>query len=109
MRLKPVLPSLREKKRYIAFEILSENQLNYEDVERSMLEVSHSFLGELGCSKAGIRMMEDQYSNNKGIVKVSHKYVDHMKGVFTMIDHIKNNDVIVRSTKVSGILRKARN
>lgn len=105
-RLK-ILPSLREKKRYIIFEVISDKNLNFSLVKNSLNEVFERFLGMINMAKANIVFFED-FNNQKGIIKVNNKYVDYVKAAFTQINMIGDNGVIVRSVGVSGILNKAK-
>lgn len=109
-KIKPLLPSLREKKRYLAFEVLSKSKItDFDAVSKAILQNSTEFLGQLGMSKAGIMILKDKYNQNsqRGIIRVNHKNIDNLKAALTMIDDINNNDVIVKSIGVSGILKKA--
>ena len=111
-KLKPVLPSLREKKRYLAFEVISKEKIN--DASRISNAVWHyalQFLGQLGAAKAGIMVLNNKWDQKlqRGIIKVSHKHADAVKASLVFANKIDNTDVIFRSLGVSGILRKAEN
>ena len=111
-KLKPVLPSLREKKRYLVFEVISKEKINNtEDISNAIWHASLQFLGKLGTAKAGIIVLNNKWDaeHQRGIIKVSHKHVDAVKAALTFADKINNTDVIFRSIGVSGILRKAEN
>ena len=64
-------------------------------------------LGEKGYSKAGI-MFIDINKQNKGIIKTNNKQLIDTKAALTMIDKINNEKVIIKCTKVSGILKKVK-
>ncbi len=109
-KLKPILPSLREKKRYLAFEIVSKGKISqFQPVLKAINTSIFSFLGELGAAKAGILMLSDKYDAKAqaGIIRVSHKYVDELKSALMLIKEIDGNEVIVKTAGVSGILKKA--
>ena len=109
-KIKPLLPSLREKKRYLAFEVLSEEKItDFDAVAESILANSERFLGELGMSKAGVLMMKDKWNEEmqRGLLRVNHKNVGNLRAALTMIDKIKEEEVIVKSVGVSGTLKKA--
>ena len=109
-KLKPVLPSLREKKRYLVFEVISNEKINdFEAVSNAIWHCSLQFLGQLGTAKAGIIPLGNKWNNEtqRGIIKVSHKHVDALKAALMFASKINNNDVIFRSIGVSGILKKA--
>lgn len=105
--MKKLLPSLKEKKRYIAFNVLSDKILNKEDVERSIYNNCKSFIGEMNYAKAGVNIIPEFLMANKGIIRVNNKFVDHVKSSLMMIKEINNEKVIIRSIGVSGILNKA--
>ena len=46
--LKPLLPSLKEKKRYITFEVLSDKEISQEEAYRSIEHNGREYLGSLG-------------------------------------------------------------
>ena len=109
-KLKPLLPTLREKKRYLAFEVLSKDKIaDFDTVSNAILHASAEFLGQLGVSKAGLLVLSDKWDKNsqRGIVRVSHNHVDSLKAALTMIGKINDNEAIVKSVGVSGILNKA--
>ncbi len=107
---KTILPSLREKKRYLAFEIISKSKIKgFSAVSSAIWSNSLSFMGELGAAKAGIWLLPDKYNEKtqRGIIKVSNKHVNELKAALALIKEIDNNEVIVRSIIVSGMLNKA--
>ena len=110
-KIKPILPSLREKKRYLVFEVISKNKFTFNHVSHVLWNAMFNFLGQLGMSKAGVILLENKWSDElqKGILKVNHKNVDNVKASLMLATKINDEDVIVRSLGVSGILKKAEN
>ena len=109
-KLKPVLPSLREKKRYMVFEVVSNKKITDASlVSNAIWHYSLQFLGQLGVAKAGLMVLNNKWDAElqRGIIKVSHKHVDAVKAGLTFANKIGNTDIIFRSIGVSGILRKA--
>jgi ribonuclease P/MRP protein subunit POP5 len=109
-KLKPVLPSLREKKRYIVFEVITKEKINSAElVSNTIWKCSLQLLGQLGTAKAGLMVLNNKWNPQlqRGVIKVSHKHVDAVKAALTFADKINDTDVIFRSVGVSGILRKA--
>jgi ribonuclease P/MRP protein subunit POP5 len=106
--MKPLLPSLKEKKRYIVFEIISEKKLSekiiLDEIEKKIL----SFLGELGIAKSGFVLLKDMMKKNKGIIRTNLKYQDEVKMALSLIKNIGKEKVIVNVVGVSGILKKAK-
>ena len=107
--IKQVLPTLREKKRYLAFKIISDSKIeDIKSVSDAIMAAVHSFVGSLGAGKAGIMVLPDKWNSRKqkGIIRVGHKAVDQLKGSLTLIDRINNVKTIVRSIGLSGVLNK---
>ncbi len=109
-KLKPILPSLREKKRYLVFEVISKNKIaDSGAVSRAILDHSLQFLGQLGTAKAGLMVLNNKWDHKlqRGIIKVSHKHVDAAKAALIFADKVNDEEAIFRSLGVSGILNKA--
>ena len=106
--LKPVL---REKKRYLAFEILSKSKLSFTAIKNAILTSCQQFLGQLGMAHAGIIILGDNFNKEKqkGLIRVNNKYVNELKASLALIKKINNKTVIIKSLGVSGILKKAYN
>ena len=102
-----LLPSLRQKKRYIAFEIKSPAQFSFSEVKEDIEQGLLLFFGQLGLARAAPLLLEEKYKNNKCILKINHKYVDECRAALILIKKIKNKPVIIQSITVSGILKKA--
>ena len=108
-KLKPVLPSLREKKRYLAFEVISKEKIdNPRVVSDAILNCSLEFIGKLGAAKAGIMFLSNKWNagSQRGIIKVGHKHVDQIKAALALATKIDDKQVIIRSLGVSGVLNK---
>ncbi|MBT4368183.1 hypothetical protein HOD14_02295 [Candidatus Woesearchaeota archaeon] len=88
--MKRLLPSLREKKRYIVFETTNPNK-----VDKALKD----FLGILGMSKVNPLVMKDKFKKNRGIVRINHAYKDEVIMALSLVN--------VKVIGVSGILKKA--
>lgn len=102
-KIKPVLPSLREKKRYIKCDVISEDKLDFNTVKKEVDTHLLKFLGENGYSKAGI-----QYVNHdsKLIVRTSARELINTISALMLMNKIRNKNIRLKTTKVSGILKK---
>ena len=107
MKLRPLIPSLREKKRYVAFEVQTEGKIDLDHAKKGIENSLKSFLGDLGVARAGVLFLKD-WKNNRGILKVNTKHVDEIKASFALIQDIAHHKAIVRSVGVSGALEKIR-
>ena len=107
MKLKTLKPSMREKTRHIAFEIITDNSIEFKHADRAILSSIKSLIGDLGTAKAAPIVVKNLYKDNKGVIKTERKYVDHVKASLTLIKDINSSQVLVRSTKTSGMIKKA--
>ena len=111
-KLKPVLPSLREKKRYLVYEVVSDKKIkDFRNVNEAIIKASLDFQGISGTAKSGILNLENKWNGTlqKGILKTSHKRVDNVRASLNFVKEIEGSEAIVRSVGVSGILKKAEN
>ena len=98
MRIKP---SKRAKKRYIVFEVIS-NELNNDSAIHNAIKKSALNVLGVNYGEAGIRFLKDKYreSIHRGIFRVNNKYAKQMVGALNETKYLK-------TLGMSGILKKA--
>lgn len=103
-----LLPSLRQKKRYVVFEIISDKKFSSAEVEKEVHQALLAFLGQLGVAKSAPMFLGEQFNKPKQrfLLKINRQYVDEAKAALTLIKKIKNNPVILKSLFVTGIIKK---
>ena len=104
--MKGMLSSLKEKKRYIVFEVLSEKKHSSESIKKAVNQGLRSFLGDLGLAKAGLIWVD--CGENKGILRTSVKESDNIKAGLTLVKDINNEKALIKTIGTSGILNKAK-
>jgi len=103
-----ILPSsLREKKRYIAFEVISES---HDVIDRKALldEIffaTQTMIGDLGSSEIGYRLMD--FNGTRGIMKVNLGAVELARAAMATVNSIKNNRSAIRVLGVAGTIKAA--
>ena len=103
-----ILPSsLREKKRYIAFEVTSEAA---EIIDRKALldEIffaTQTLIGDLGSSEIGYRLMD--FNGTYGIMKVNLGAVELARAAIATVCSIKGNRATIRILGTAGTIRAA--
>lgn len=104
-----MLPSLKERNRYLVFSILSDKNFKEEDVKKVVWNNCLGFLGELGCGEAGLWFLSDKWNEKKqkGILKVNNKYVEKVRMALSLVNEIEKNKVSINTVGVSGTLNKA--
>ena len=109
-RPKPLPSSLRRKKRYIAFQIISEKKILTNDIFNGIWHSLLNFLGEYGTAKAGVWLLKTLYDEDKqlGLIKCNHDSVEHVRTGLAMMQRIGDSRVIVKVLGVSGTIKAAK-
>ncbi len=103
--MKPLMPTLRERKRYLAFEVLAKKECNWNAIKQAVRAALQRYVGIDGAAKAGILFVKN--NKNKGVVRVAHTSLNAIRGVLVFITEIEKQRVIVKSIGASGMLHKA--
>lgn len=127
MRIKPLLPTLRERKRYVGFSVEGDHgkKVAVDQTLQDALVASFTHLfGVFTLAQAGLQfVVSPKIPQHSGIVRIQHHYLDHLRAAFVafqrldysqimynMHNNIHNNmhntQVLVRSVAASGMLHK---
>ncbi len=107
MKGRPLLPTLRTKKRYVVYEALSEQPMGHKSIVKTITQSYKDNFGFFGLGNAGI-MDTKIHKKNRGIIKVNNKYLDNFKTSMAMVTKINKKEVLLHTVAVSGILKKAK-
>lgn len=101
--MKPILPSLKERKHYILFSVISSRKQKKDEISDIVMKACLAFLGEFGIAKAGVSFLKETWDDKKqlGTICVNTKYVDHVKVALSLITEVK-----IETLKTSGTLKK---
>ena len=93
-----LLPTLREKKRYLSFEVIGQA-----NCESAVGAIKESLAGVFGLLEAGNAVITPVKSRGKRcIVSVNRKYVDKAKASMIMVKKIGSSRIILKSVGVTG-------
>ena len=109
-KLKSLLPTLRERKRYVVFEIVSKGRIkSFAGVSKAVWHGMLALNGQRGAAQAGMLLLPNKYNEKaqRGIARVSHTAVDAFKASLATIQDIDGVPAVARSVAVSGSLKKA--
>jgi len=108
MREKPkyLPPTLRDKNRYIAFQLIGERPFRKDEVKRAIWEASLSALGVLGSAKAKPWFIRFDEKSQTGIVRVDRKHVEELRFALTLVTEINGSRAIFRTLGVSGTIKR---
>ena len=106
--MKPVLPTLKEKKRYIVFEVISPAEASQEEAYAAIQEAAKSFMGISTFAKSGLRLI-GKWSRGlqRGIVRVNRRYLNHARASFCYVHRVGKSTAMLHSVVASGSLKKA--
>ena len=112
MKLKILPPTLRNDKRYISFEAVSEVPLSREDVIPLVWEASLNFHGECKTSKFDLWIMKvwpTKLSNDKnvmkGIIQCNRDEVSSVRAAILLITKFKGKRVVFHTLGISGTIK----
>jgi len=106
-KINPLKPSMREKKRYIAYEIMSDKPLN-RNADKVLVGKIKALLGVFSSGKAGVMSVKYNSDKQTGILRINRRFVDHIRSCFVMIKNLNDEEVLVRTIRVSGMLKKVK-
>ncbi len=103
-------PTMRENKRYMAFEIISDEKVEFGDVVNAFWHSLLNLIGEVGASCASIWFVRDSWDPDKqrGLIRCDNKYVEYVRAAFALIDRIGDRHIIPYTLGVSGTMKAAR-
>lgn len=107
IKLKPLLPTLRQKKRFIKIKIESSKKFSFKEISEELIENIIIYLGAINFGKEGIWLLKDKFDfeNQTIVLKVSTKSKDKLIGVLALINKIAKTECKLNILKVSGTLK----
>jgi len=106
-KLKILLPTLRERERYISFQIISEEPVSYSDLEQAVWNQLLDFYGEYGISKTNLWLEKNLWDekNQIAVIRCNNKSVSQVIAGLGLISRLGDNRVVFKILKVSGTLK----
>ncbi|MBI4014937.1 MAG: ribonuclease P protein component 2 [Candidatus Aenigmarchaeota archaeon] len=101
--------SMRPKKRYMIFEVISETPVLYKDVNLAMWGSFLSLLGQSGCADAKILVLENMYDQaaQRGVVRCRSSHVEQVRAALALVSMIGESRSIVKVLGVTGTIASA--
>jgi len=100
--------SLRDRKRYIVFELIAEKKLNENGVRISLNKLFLQLYGEIGFSKMNLNLIQFNEKNGKGILRCRHSFLEEAKAGLLFSGKVNEIKLIPRILRVTGTVRKAK-
>ncbi len=102
--MKRLLPSLRAKKRYLAFELISEEPASRSDVVKEIMSSASSLLGDANASECDIKILG--FEDRKGIIQCSHAKVKETRASLAVLTRINGKRATLHILGTSGTVKR---
>lgn len=103
--MKALPPSLRKRKRYIVFDVDSEDDFLKKELSNAIWREALALFGEAGASDLGIALLE--FEDSQGILRCNHDGVESVRAVLASLRSIKRIRTVLYIKGVSGTLKTA--
>jgi len=100
----PIPPTMRQKERYILFEVVSEAPADEAAVKSASYNAVLSFLGEYGSSLASPKFIGYDAAKRLAILRCSHTELQKVKAALALCGSINGKRAAFRLKKVSGTI-----
>ncbi len=106
MKLNPIPPTMRERKRYIIFDVISEKPKKIHEVNIAIWNSILGFLGESEASRARIWLISSIFNEKKqrAAVKVSHDHVENVRAAISLVREINGERVTLAVIGLAGTM-----
>ena len=99
------LPVLRQRRRYLAFEVDSEDPVSEKDLASEIALAQVSLFGDLGPGRNRLRLIS--FDGRFGLLRCSHTHVEETRAVLATIYSIKGVRAAARVKGASGTIKAA--
>src|SRR3990172_235861 len=109
-RPKSLPSSLRGRKMFIAYQVISEEKVLLEDLINTIWHTTLNFLGEQGTSKTDMWIAKDTFDekNQMGLIRCSHDSVEEVRTSLALIERIGDVRVVFKVLGISGTMSAAK-
>jgi len=99
-------PTMRNKKRYILFEVICESAPSERDVRDAIYDGILKFLGEYGSSLASPKVLEFDEKTSRGVLRCVRGEETRVKAALALMNNLAGKKAAVRALSVSGTIKK---
>jgi ribonuclease P/MRP protein subunit POP5 len=104
-----VLPSLRERRRYLLFEVFSERAIDKRELLKELWDSLYSLYGDLGASESKVWLIDYQTTegatSGRGILRCAHHKVEEVRASLACIHAVNDVRVGIRVIRTSGTIK----
>ncbi|MFP4655914.1 MAG: Rpp14/Pop5 family protein [Methanohalobium sp.] len=103
--MKNLPPTMRNRKRYLAFELISEESVTREELIKEIFSCAGSLIGDLGSSECNIRLLS--FENSKGIIRCNHNTTEKTRASLATVTNIGGKQAVIHILGISGTVKGA--
>jgi len=109
-KLKPLMPVLREKKRFVRIKIESKFELDFDRFSKGFLYEITYLMGAIDVGKAGVWILKDKFDSEKKefVVRCGIKFTKKFLAACSLINKIDSVACTLDVQRVSGTLKGVR-
>ncbi len=102
--MKNLPSSLRERKRYVAFEVLSEEKIDRSELINELWSSTSSLLGDVGASLCHLWVLN--FDGQRGILRCAHDKTSLVRAALATINSVHGIRVGIHVLGTSGTVKK---
>lgn len=110
MALNPLPANMRERERYLVFEIISNANFSLEQAVNAIWNAVFQLFGDVGASSFSIWIPSNLFDekNSVGIVRCNHQAVECVRAALASIKEIEGASVTFKTLGVTGTIKSAK-
>lgn len=101
--MKRLPSSLHERKRYIAFEILSAEKIDRSELIDELWSSTSSLLGDVGATSCNLWMLD--FDGRRGILRCAHDRTDMVRAALATVNRVRGIRVGIHVLGTSGTVK----
>ena len=101
---------MRPPKRYMVFQVISEQPIIYTELVNTIWTTLVEFLGEMGGVEANIWFVHNTYDskNQTGMIKCNHDNVERIRVALSLISIVSEAKCLIKILGVTGTIKSAK-
>ncbi len=104
--MKGLPPSLKSRKRYIAFKLIAQERVDEKMLSKALMDNMLSLFGECFAAKSNVKL--EQFDGERGIIRCSREALDKVMIALTLLNRVGDVEVVPLTIGVSGTIRSCR-
>lgn len=103
-------PTLRPNHRYMAYQVLSEKKVSFDDIVNAMWHSIMNFAGELGASESRVWILRNMWDPEKqlGLLRCEHNSVEEIRAALALVQRVGEMPIVIKVLGISGTAKAAR-